>query len=111
MQESKNFCANYLTKFSIDLDGIGHTVEMCWATKRLELTFGKTGWHQVGSHQQHPWTYYNGNVHPVMEYGAAAWATAAKSNSSRLGKVQNKGVHVITGKLKTTPTFVMETAT
>ena len=35
---------------------------------------------------------YTGNVRPVMEYGAAAWATAAaKSNTSRLAKVQNAG--------------------
>ena len=31
---------------------------------------------------------YTGNVRPVMEYGAAAWATAAKSKTSRLTKEQ-----------------------
>ena len=30
MQESKDFCTNYLTKFSIDLNGICSTVETCW---------------------------------------------------------------------------------
>ena len=30
MQESKNFCTNYLTKFSIDLNGMCFTVETCW---------------------------------------------------------------------------------
>ena len=30
MQESKNFCPNYLTKFAIDLNGIWYTVETCW---------------------------------------------------------------------------------
>ena len=39
---------------------------------------------------------YTGNVRPVMEYGAAAWATAAKSNTSRLAKVRNKGMRIIT---------------
>ena len=27
MLESKNICTNYLSKFSVNLDGIGHTVE------------------------------------------------------------------------------------
>ena len=26
----QKFCCNYLTKFSVDLDGIGYTVETCW---------------------------------------------------------------------------------
>ena len=30
MRESKNFCANYLTNFSIDLNGIHCTVDTCW---------------------------------------------------------------------------------
>ena len=54
---------------------------------------------------------YTGNVHPVMEYGAAARATAAESNSSRLTKVQSKGMCIITAGLKPTPTLVMETTT
>ena len=29
--ESKNFCSNYLTNFSINLDGIWYAVETCWA--------------------------------------------------------------------------------
>ena len=27
MQESKNFCSNYLTKFSVDLNGIWYAVD------------------------------------------------------------------------------------
>ena len=52
---------------------------------------------------------YTGNVRPVMEYGA--WATAAKSNTSRLAKVQNAGIRIITGELKTTPIHTLETTT
>ena len=54
---------------------------------------------------------YTGNVRPVMEYGSAAWATAAPSNTARLDKVQNAGMRLITGGLKTTPINTMETTT
>ena len=30
VQESKNFCASYLTKFSVAMNGIGHTVDTRW---------------------------------------------------------------------------------
>ena len=30
MREGKNSSTNYLTKFSMDLNGIWHTVETCW---------------------------------------------------------------------------------
>ena len=40
---------------------------------------------------------YTGNVRPVLEYGSAAWATAAHTNTNRLAKVQNKSMHLITG--------------
>ncbi|KAK7097474.1 hypothetical protein V1264_004447 [Littorina saxatilis] len=54
---------------------------------------------------------YTGHVRPVMEYGAAAWATAAKSNTSRLNKVQNASMRIITGGLKTTPIHALEATT
>ena len=31
MRESKNFCVNYLTKCSSDMDGTGSTLETCWS--------------------------------------------------------------------------------
>ena len=54
---------------------------------------------------------YTGSVRPVMEYGSAAWATAAKTNTSRLAKVQNAGMRLITGGLKTTPINTLESTT
>ena len=54
---------------------------------------------------------YTGNVRPVMEYGAAVWATAAKTNTERLDRIQNAGLRMITGGLKSTPIETMETAT
>lgn len=46
-----------------------------------------------------------------MEYGSAAWATAAPSNTARLEKVQNASMRLITGGLKTTPINTLQTAT
>ena len=54
---------------------------------------------------------YTGNIRPVMEYGSAAWATAAASNTNKLDKVQNTAMRIITGGLKTTPIVKLETAT
>ena len=52
---------------------------------------------------------YTGTVRPSLEYGNTAWATAAKSNTSRLDKVQNAGLRLITGGMKTTPIHKMQT--
>nr|KAG5704083.1 hypothetical protein BaRGS_017587 [Batillaria attramentaria] len=51
------------------------------ATKRLSLMkkLAGTKW---GANSSILKRVYIGNVRPVMEYGAAAWATAAKSNTS-----------------------------
>ena len=35
---------------------------------------------------------YTGRVRPVLEYGIAAWATAAKSNFNKISRVQNQGM-------------------
>ena len=51
---------------------------------------------------------YTGSVRPHLEYGATSWGTAAKTNTSRLTKVQNSGLRIITGALKTTPIETME---
>ena len=80
------------------------------ATKRLSLLkkLAGTKWGASSSILK---TVYTGNVRPVMEYGSAAWATAAKSNTSRLAKLQNAGMRIITGGLKTTPIHTLETTT
>ena len=54
---------------------------------------------------------YKGYVRPVKEYGSAAWAIAAKSNTSRLTKIQNSSVRLITGGLKSTPINALESTT
>ena len=80
------------------------------ATKRLSLMkkLAGTKWGASSSILRQ---VYMGNVRPVMEYGSAAWATAAKSNTSRLTKVQNTGMRLITGGLKTTPINALESTT
>ena len=37
MQESKNLGVNYLTKFSVNLNGIGCTIETCWCDELYVL--------------------------------------------------------------------------
>ena len=80
------------------------------ATRRLSLMkkLAGTKW---GASNNILRQVYTGNVRPVMEYGSAAWATAAKSNTSKLAKVQNAGMRLITGGLKTTPINTLESTT
>ena len=51
---------------------------------------------------------YTATVRPTMEYASTTWGTAAKTNNSRLDKVQNMAVRVILGAMKTTPVRDME---
>ena len=46
---------------------------------------------------------YTATVQPTMEYASTTWGTAAKTNKSRLDKVQNMALRVILGAIKTTP--------
>ena len=80
------------------------------ATKRLSLMkkLAGTKW---GASSTILRQVYTGNVRPVLEYGSAAWATAAHTNTNRLAKVQNAGMRLITGGLKTTPVNTLKATT
>lgn len=52
---------------------------------------------------------YSGYVRPVLEYGIAAWGTAARSHQQRVNQVQNQNLRVMTGGMKSTPITEMET--
>lgn len=54
---------------------------------------------------------YTARVRPVLEYGITAWATAAKSNFVKISRVQNQGMRIITGSMKTTPINELEKIT
>jgi ribonuclease HI len=54
---------------------------------------------------------YLGRVRSVLEYGTAAWGTAAKTNLDKVARVQNQASRIITGALKSTPIQAMETLT
>ena len=45
---------------------------------------------------------YTATVRPTMEYASTTWGMAAKTNKSRLDKVQNMALRVILGAMKTT---------
>ena len=51
---------------------------------------------------------YTAAVRPTMEYASTTWGTSAKTNKSRLDKVQNMALRVILGAMKTTPVHDME---
>ena len=46
---------------------------------------------------------YTATVRPTMKYASTTWGTAAKTNNSRLDKIQNMALRVILGAMKTTP--------
>ena len=52
-----------------------------------------------------------GRIRPVLEYGMAASSTAAKSNSSKLSRVQHQAMRMMTGAMWSTPISAMETVT
>ena len=54
---------------------------------------------------------YTSYIRPTLEYGATVWGTAAQSNLRKIDKVQNLGLRIITGAMKTTPIRAMEDAT
>ena len=68
----------------------------------------ETCWHFLGSRIQILTRVYTGAVRPAMEYASTSWSTAAKTNISRLDKVQNMGLRLILGAMKTTPVKDME---
>ena len=51
---------------------------------------------------------YTTTVRPAMEYASTTWGTAAKTNKSRLDKIQNMALRVILGAMKNTPVRDME---
>ena len=54
---------------------------------------------------------YIGRIRPVLEYGMAASSAAAKSNSSKLSRVQHQAMRMMTGAMRSTPISAMETVT
>ena len=53
-------------------------------------------------------TVYTGTVQPTLEYGASAWATAAKTHTNKLDQVQNTGLRTTLGAMKSTSIATMQ---
>ena len=51
---------------------------------------------------------YTGAVRPVVEYASTIWDTASKTNKSKLDRVQNMGLRIILGAMRSTPIQQME---
>ena len=51
---------------------------------------------------------FTGAVLPHLEYASFSLTTVGKTNTGKLDKVQNAGLRLITGGIKTTPVSAME---
>ena len=51
---------------------------------------------------------YTGSIRPIVEYASTSWMTASKTTKNKLDKVQNAGLRIILGAMKTTPISQME---
>ena len=51
---------------------------------------------------------YTGYVRPIMEYSSTAWSTSANTTKMKLDRVQNWGLRMVLGAMKTTPITDME---
>jgi hypothetical protein len=51
---------------------------------------------------------YTGAVRPIMEYASSSWATTAKTTKAKLEKIQNMGLRITLGAMKTCPIREME---
>ena len=54
---------------------------------------------------------YTGAVRPVVEYASTIWDTVSKTNKSKLDRVQNMGLRIILGAMRSTPIQQMEKTT
>ena len=51
---------------------------------------------------------YIGSVRPVLENGSSTFGTAASTTLEKLDKIQNTGLRMISGGMKSTPINEME---
>ena len=51
---------------------------------------------------------YIGTVRPVLEYGSSTFGTTASTTLQKLDKIQNTGLRIISGGMKSTPINEME---
>ena len=54
---------------------------------------------------------YTSYVRPSLEYGATALGSAAKTSLKKVDKVQNIGLRIMTGGMRSTPISTMESIT
>ena len=78
----------------------GHHEETC----RNHLEGGEGG----GGNSDILKQVYTGAVRPVIKYASKTWDTASKTNKSKLDRVQNMGLRIILGAVRSTPIQQME---
>ena len=80
---------------------------MIQGIRKLALLKNLAGTHR-GANSKIIKTVYTGAVRPTLEYGASAWAPAARPHTNKLDRVQNIGLRTILGAMKSTPIAMME---
>ena len=89
-----------------------HTSKKAEAKARKKLAIlRKLAGTEWGANEKVLKTVYQGTVRPHLEYGAAAFSTASKTNLLDMDKVQRQGLRLITGSMKSTPIAAMEKIT
>ena len=118
-----------LTKIKQPASSTGWDANVSWGNPRYTLDVETTPWsswsqgHQkTGHHEKLAGTtwgansdilkqVYTGAVRPVVEYASTIWDTASKTNKSKLDRVQNMGLRIILGAMRSTPIQQMEKTT
>ena len=67
------------------------------------LPHEEIGWTKWGVNLKILRQVYTGNVRPVAENVSSSWSTASKANKTRINKVQNIGLRITHGAIKSTP--------
>ena len=67
------------------------------------LPHEEIGWTKWGVNLKILRQVYTGNVRPVAENVSPSWSTALKANKTRIDKVQNIGLRITHGAIKSTP--------
>ena len=78
------------------------------ATRKLAIMKKLAGTTWRGGNSDILKQVYTGAVRPVIKYASKTWDTASKTNKSKLDRVQNMGLRITLGAVRSTPIQQME---
>ena len=118
-----------LTKIKQPASSTGWDSNVSWGNPRYTLDVKTRPWsswsqgHQKSGHHEETCRnhrgansdilkqVYTGAVRPVVKYASTTWDTASKTNESKADRVQNMGLRMILGAMRSTPIQQMEKTT